>query len=147
MRVTKQINAILHPLMFKYLRRQYVKKLKNNKRLHPDAFVLADCGVAKKHKILWCRLVDAVNTNWLDMFYGMSGNADYRFVPEDIFYGVIERCLNNCNASGAFVEDKNDVCFYIPKEYQPECILRYERGVWFDGDFNPIDGLPTTARP
>ena len=139
MRVTNQINAILHPLMFKYLRHQYVKKLNINKRKHPDVFARPDTDVIKKHIALWKPLIFNVNTAWIDMFYGISGNADYQFVPEDVFYGVIERCLNNCNASGSFVEDKNDVCFYIPKQYQPMCIARYDRGVWFDGDFNPLN--------
>lgn len=139
MKLADRINVWLHPMMLGYVRRQYIKKLNVNKSKHPDVFVRVDDAVVERHKRLWRPLVKPVNTGWLDMFYGISGVADPRFVPEDVFYGVIERCLNNCNASGAFVEDKNDVCFYISKEYQPECIVRYDRGVWFDGDFNSID--------
>ena len=139
MRIANSLNLWLHPLMLRYLRRQYVKKLKINRRKHPDIFKRACDSVVTRHKELWSPLIGRVNTDWLDMFYGISGCADYRFVPEDVFYGVIERCLNNCNASGAFVEDKNDVCFYVPRQYQPRSIARYDRGVWFDDAFNPIE--------
>lgn len=138
MSLIKSCNVLLHPLMRMYLRVQYAKKLRVYKKLHPGAFKKASAISRAKHRALWGKLVKWVNTGWLDVFYGISGNDDYRFVPEDIFYGVIERCLNNCNGSGGFVEDKNDVSFYIPKRYQPHTIVRYERGMWFDGDFTPL---------
>ena len=138
MRLIKRFNALLHPLMRMYLRMQYAKKLGVYKKLHPEAFKSANAVSRAKHKALWGKLVKRVNTGWLDVFYGISGNDDYRFVPEDIFYGVIERCLNNCNGSGGFIEDKNDVYFYIPKKYQPRTVLHYERGMWFDEDFAPL---------
>ncbi|MGI6079029.1 MAG: sugar-transfer associated ATP-grasp domain-containing protein [Fastidiosipilaceae bacterium] len=82
-----------------------------------------------------------VNQGWLELFCGVSGKKDFRFVPEDVFYGVIERCLNNCNASGTQLEDKNNCRFYIPAENQPETVLSFVRGVWFDGEMNPIPRL------
>lgn len=145
MKLTDRVNHWIHPLMLQYIRHQYVKKLNVNRRKHPDFFLRAYDAARKKHKELWSPLIKTVNTDWLDMFYGISGVADPRFVPEDVFYGVIERCLNNCDSSGAFVEDKNDVCFYVPTQYLPNCIARYDRGVWFDGDFNPIDVQKATV--
>lgn len=137
MKLTDRINSWIHPWMLKYLRMQYRRKLALYRSRHPEAFKSASNQHRQAHIKLWSRLVREVNCDWLDLYYGISRSQDARFIPEDIFYGVIERCLNNCNASGAFVEDKNDVCFYIPKEFQPKCIARYDRGVWFDNDFTP----------
>ena len=139
MKLSDKLNRMFHPLMLKYLRHQYNKKLDVYRSKHPTVFKQVPDSVVESHKKLWRPLIGNVKTSWMDMFYGISGNADCRFVPEDVFYGVIERCLNNCNAAGGFIEDKNDVCFYIPKQYQPGCVVRYDRGVWFDGDFNAID--------
>lgn len=138
MKLTDRVNRWIHPVMLKYLRLQYRRKLAVCRRAHPEVFKPAGAECKGRHIALWGKLIKAVNCDWLDMFYGTSGKEDERFVPEDVWYGIIERCLNNCEASGSFVEDKNDVCFYIPKEYQPKCIVRYDRGMWFDGDFTPI---------
>ena len=139
MKLSDKINIALHPLFLKRLRRTYRKKLAINRAKHPDVFRRSTAEAISKHVRLWHPLINPVDPSWLDMFYGISGTCDPRFVPEDIFYGVIERCLNNCNAAGAQTEDKNNCCFYIPKEYQPKVVVRYVRGVWFDGSYNPID--------
>lgn len=145
MRIIDRINARIHPLMLLRLRGAYRKKLGINRRKHPDVFRAADAESRVEHIRLWRPLMKHVDPSWLDMFYGISGTCDPRFVPEDIFYGVIERCLNNCNAAGTQTEDKNNVCFYIPEECQPKVVVRYVRGVWFDGNLKPIDRSQAAA--
>lgn len=138
MRLSAKVNRFLHILMVKYVRRQYRKKIKSVLSKHPEITHLSDDTEATKHFSLWNRLLPGCSADWLNLFSSTSGVKDFRFVPEDVFYGVIERCLNNCDAAGFGVEDKSDVCFYIPKKYQPKAYLRYVRGVYFDDDFNPI---------
>ena len=139
MKLSDRFNAKIHPLMLLRLRAAYRKKLGINRRKHPEVFRAADAECKADHVRLWKPLMKRVDPAWLDMFYGISGKCDPRFVPEDIFYGVIERCFNNCNAAGTQTEDKNNYCFYVPEEYQPKVIVRYVRGVWFDGKLKPID--------
>lgn len=139
MKLSDKVNVALHPLLLKRLRRTYRKKLAINRAKHPEVFLRPKQDAIAEHIRLWQPLITPVDTSWLDMFYGISGKCDPRFVPEDIFYGVVERCLNNCNAAGMQTEDKNNCCFYIPEEYQPVVVVRYVRGVWFDGAFKPID--------
>lgn len=139
MKFTDKINRFLHPWMLNRLRGTYRKKLAINRTKHPDVFRRPPVECIAEHIRLWGPLINPVDPSWLDMFYGVSGTCDPRFVPEDIFYGVIERCFNNCNAADTQVEDKNNCCFYVQKEYQPMAIVRYVRGVWFDGEMRPID--------
>lgn len=139
MKLSDRFNAKLHPWMLARLRVAYRKKLGVNRQKHPDVFRAADAASRAEHDRLWSPLIKPVDTSWLDMFYGISGTCDPRFVPEDVFYGVIERCLNNCNAAGTQTEDKNNSIFYIPKECQPRVVVRYVRGVWFNGEMKPID--------
>ena len=139
MKLTDRINAKIHPWMLLRLRGAYRKKLGINRRKHPEVFRKADDEKRAEHIRLWRPLISPVDPSWLDMFYGISGTCDPRFVPEDVFYGVIERCLNNCNAAGTQTEDKSNCCFYIPQANQPEVVVRFVRGVWFDGQMNPID--------
>ena len=139
MRLSVKINKILHKLMVQYVRRQYRKKVNLVLAKNPEFKKNLGGAELKKHLALWNRILPGCKKDWFVQFVNISGVSDYRFVPEDVFYGVIERCLNNCDGAGFGVEDKSDVCFYIPKQYQPKAYLRYVRGVYFDNEFNPID--------
>jgi len=138
MRLTNKINALVHPAMLAYVRRQYAKKIALVEHKHPELFANVDSKVVSAHLRLWSQLAHNPSDKWLRMFAQISSSQDYRFVPEDIYYGVVERCLNNCNAAGFGVEDKSDVCFYIPADNQPKVVIRYVRGVFFDGEMGPI---------
>lgn len=50
-----------------------------------------------RHKELWRGLVPYVSPLWYRVYSNASGKADYRYVPEDVFYAVIERRLNDIN--------------------------------------------------
>ncbi len=138
MKLSAKINKMLHKLMIKYVCRQYMKINKTFEGFSPQFFKPIDPTLSEKHRKLWGQFGIEPTDRWFRLHSNISGNIDYRFCPEIIYYPVIERCLNNCDIAGASVEDKNDVTFFIPKPYQPKAIIRYVRGVWFDDDMMPI---------
>lgn len=138
MRLSEQINRFLHKKMCSYVRRSYLRQIATIAHNHPNYFAFTDEEVLAKHCQLWSRLLPGIDDRWCRMFAHLSGMSDWRYVPEDVFYCVIERCLNNCNASGTSIENKNDVDFYIPHPYRARSIVRFARGVWFDDRLNPI---------
>ena len=138
MKFTDRLNALIHPLMVKYVCNSYDKKVIADRRANPSLFVPVETAVLRRHRELWGRFGIPISDQWLRMLSGCSGFADYRFVPETVFYSVVERCLNNCDAAGYNVEDKSTCLFYIPYEWRPQTVLRYVRGVFFDGEMNAI---------
>lgn len=138
MKISATINLLLHQVLVLYVRNRYFKRLKNIIHKNPQIKKTPDKEELKRHLKLWNSLLPGCSKVAFNVFANTSGVNDARFVPPDIFYCVIERCLNNCDAAGFGIEDKNDVCFYIPKKYQPKTYLRYVRGVYFDDNFNPI---------
>ena len=138
MRLSSVFNQAIHGLMVRYVQHIYRKGIKERKNEIPEIFPKVSDQIRREHVRLWGKLGYKVNDGWLRQQIGLSGILDPRFCPEDLFYTVIERCLNHCDASGSGIENKIDSLFFIPKKYQPKIILSYMRGVFFDGDMNPI---------
>ncbi len=63
--------------------------------------------VESQHKKLWGTLYPCVNNSWLRFYSNVSGISDPQYVPEDIYYSIIERRLNDTNFSRS-VEDKGE---------------------------------------
>ena len=132
MKLSDRLNIVLHWLMRFYVVRRYSRKLRTIEKLHPDLFENRDKSYEREFKSYWKELLPLVNPRWATLYRTLSGRSDVRFVPEDVFYGVIERCLNNCNAAGNGVEDKCDVNYYIPEQHRPRVVVAFVRGVFFD---------------
>lgn len=141
MRISGKVNIAVHGVMRRYVAWRYTKKLRQISTIVPNVFENRDIAFEKEYERYWRRLLPYVNPKWGSFYAGVSGIKDVRFVPEDVFYCVMERCLNNCSGAGGYIEDKCDVNFYIPAPFRPLTILAYDRGTFFDGDFNPVSSF------
>lgn len=72
------------------------------------------------------------------MYVNLTGIEDYTFCHEDIFFTAVERIMKNCGQSGYGLEDKATLFRFVPKGYEPETVVRYERGCFYDVDLNWI---------
>ena len=115
------------------------------KRIHPDIFVDVSSDTERRHFDLWRRFDHKLSSDWLRLFKGLVDIEDPRFVPSTVYYGVVERVLNNCDGSMYGVEDKNLMSLYTPKKYRAFCVLRYVQGCFFDDDFNPLTDAEAMA--
>ncbi len=95
----------------------------------------------KAHKKLWGELKKSINPLWYLAFQEISGNKTIQYIPEDVYYTVVEPTLNNKQLSKAFA-DKNFYHQYIEADLLPDIIVRNINGVYYDSGFNPI--LPAT---
>jgi len=138
MKATDKINSWLHPFMAMRVRSKYRKEIRNWERKHPSAFARISPSVREKHFSLWGRLISSPCDNWLRLLTFLSGKSDYRFMPADVYYSSIERCLNDCDSAGNGIEDKNKVALYVPNEFMPSTLVRFVRGMFFDANFKPI---------
>ncbi len=132
------LNRMMHPFFVKRLIRTYRRQMRGFEAAHPESFGFVSDGLCRTYKRLWSKLVPNPYDGWLRLLTKLSGIEDYRFVPADAYYAVIERCLNDCNVSGAGIDDKNLMSLYAPSEFLPHVVLRYVRGVFFDEGFKAI---------
>ena len=128
----QRINRQIHPLMIRYVMRTYSKKMRWCEKRHPELFTAVDPEVTRKHLTLWGGLGLPCNDKWLRFLSNISGEADYRYCPEDLLYGCVERILNDCERGGREAEDKNQFDLYVALEDQAKTYLRYIRGTFFD---------------
>ena len=122
--------------MVRYVLRQYAKKSARVEAKHPELFRPVDASLSAKHKDLWSRLGVRSGDRWLRLHVNLTGIQDYTFCPEDIFFSRVERILNDCNNAGYGPEEKNNLFRYVPDGYEPETIVRYVRGNFFDRRMN-----------
>ena len=138
MGLRESVNGTLHKLFAARLYRSYRREMDWIRKVNPCAFAAVSLESIRRHKDLWGRFDSNLNADWLRLLTKLSEQEDYRFVPSTVYYGLIERCLNNCNAAGHGVEDKNLMALYVPEDLRAKCVLRYDRGVFFDDKFNAI---------
>lgn len=136
MYLPETINKYLHDLMAYRVMRSYKLKAKRIEREHPELFKSVDSALSDKHRALWSKVGLRCDDRWLRFFVNLTGIPDYTFCPADIFYARVERVLNDCNQAGYGPEEKNDLLNYLPRGYEPETIVRFVRGVFFDGEGN-----------
>ena len=131
-----KINGFLHPLMVQRVHRVYNRKMDQIKKRRPDLFKPVDPEITRKHLELWGRLGLPCSDKWLRLLTNMSGIADYRYCPDDLYYAVVERVLNDCDGITKILDDKNMLGKFVAAENRPKTFVRFMRGEFFDDDYN-----------
>ena len=135
MKLSDRVNAAVHPLMVRRMMWTYQKKMERVKKWHPELFSPIDSEIVTKHCELWGALGLGSTDYWVTWLSNISGTVDYRYCPEDLLYGCVERVLNDCARSGFGCEDKNQFFLYVPHEMQAKTYLRFVRGAFYDEEF------------
>ena len=136
MTLPNRINKLLHPLMVRRVHRYYNRKITQIASRRPDLFKPVDEEVTRKHLELWGRLGLQCSDKWLRLLTNMSGMADYRYCPDDLYYAVIERVLNDCDGITKILDDKNMLGKFVASENRPKTFVRFMRGEFFDDAYN-----------
>ena len=135
-RIISKLNRLVHPLLVKRVMRAYYKKSKSVELKHPELFLPVDSNLSARHRALWGRVGLKCGDRWLRLHVNLTGIQDYTFCPEDIFFARIERILNDCGIGEYGAEEKNNLLYYLPNGYEPETLVRYIRGNFFDNNGN-----------
>ncbi|MDD3014771.1 MAG: sugar-transfer associated ATP-grasp domain-containing protein [Candidatus Gastranaerophilales bacterium] len=88
-----------------------------------------------KHTEKWNVLNKRINPYWYRTYSYISGIDDINYVPEDLFYGIIEPALNDFSLTSAYA-DKNFYNKYYPDlDIFPETLLRNINGIFYDSNY------------
>lgn len=138
MTIPQRFNAWFHPIMQKRVARFYQKKMALIERQRPDLFKPVDPDVTRRHLALWGKLGLPVTDQWMRFLSNVSGIVDYTYCPDDMYYAVIERTLNDIQWGIGGLSDKNMLTQYIGSKYCPHIVLRYLRGRFCDEDYKTL---------
>lgn len=132
--LVKKIIGFLLQIRIDILSKKKLQKIQPNVRLDKKNRTQKD-----KYKKLWLQLGKKPPTLFLNLLNSISGINSYKYVPENIHYGIIEPTLNH-KAYALTFNDKNFFERYLSsfKHHFPITVLRGINGVLHDEKFKYI---------
>jgi hypothetical protein len=112
--------------------RKIWKSVKKRQPLPVDKNILAE------HRRKWKALGRSIDTRWIRTYTAVSGISSPDYIPENIYYTIVERVLNDQSFSGAYA-DKNFYDRYYDPAILPETLLRAIDGKLFNKQYEPVD--------
>lgn len=86
----------------------------------------------------WRKYTKQYASKWCRFYASRHGAFDVRFIPDDLYYGDIDRHFNN-KAMAQGVDDKNYYSLLFPEAKQPVTVFRKIAGILYDADYGFID--------
>jgi len=115
----------------------YRLKIRKIRRENPALFEPLDTALEGRHRAYWRPLQRHVDPSWLRFFTHVSGTADPRYVPQDVFHQAIERRLNDLEYAWYYA-DKN----IYERLFDPELFavthLRNVSDTYLDREYRPM---------
>lgn len=97
-----------------------------------------DSEIADQYQKRWEALsTRKLNTKWLSWYTQCSGTYSLDYVPESLYYSIIEPVLN-CSEYASSYSDKNFYDLYYPEGIFPETLLRNIGNSFYDKDYTPV---------
>ena len=110
----------------------YIKKISNIYKLLTNRIsVKFDSNLLKAHKKKWSILKKPIIDKWLKVYTIIYGKCDINFIPENIYYNIVEPRLNNKMFDMAYA-DKNFYDKHFDIDVFPYVYLRNINGVFYD---------------
>jgi len=106
----------------------YRDSIKKNSKIQDDY-------ILKSKEFLHKNFKGYQDISYHTFYPSLNGIRDYRYIPEDIFHGIIEKRLNKLEFADAY-SDKN-LYERVLKEYKgPKTAFRVIKGLFYDEDYN-----------
>lgn len=119
------------------VRLSYHMKIRRIRRAHPAYFGPLAPALEARHRAYWRSLTRRVDPSWLRYFTHVSGIADPRYVPDDLYHSIIERRLNDLDHAWYYA-DKNMYERLFDRERFVVTRLRNVSDTYLDRDFRPM---------
>jgi len=118
----KIFNLFLEKVFLFFRIIKFRRKIRFIKKKDKKLFEKVGKEVERQHVKLWKNLSPSVDTSWLRFYSKVSGVVDYRYVPEDLYYAIIERRLNDINyshrvADKCCYDELLKDCDYLPHNF------------------------------
>jgi hypothetical protein len=134
-KIKKQLIKLLINRRIKIASNHYLKKMD---KIEPDKSFVLDPEIIKMHKQKWSRIIRGkIDLRSLKWYSGFTKNNNQDFVPEYIYYTIIEPILNDQTFSLSY-SDKNFYDLIYPIGLFPETILRNIEGVYSNNLYSPF---------
>lgn len=111
--------------------------------LHPQYRRPCGAEVESQHLAIWRPLAAKISLDTFRVCWNISGHADPRIVPEELFASEIERVLAHRDWTPV-LSHKSMYSRFFPADVFPECYFHNIEGQFFDAALNPLEG---TALP
>ena len=133
--IKKQLIKLFVNRRIKRISKHFIKKINS---IEIDTNFLLDSEIIKTHKQKWSRIFrEKIHLRWLQLYSESTKINSPDFVPENIFYSIIEPIFNEQNFSLGY-SDKNFYDLFYPSGLFPETILRNIDGAYFDNAYHPV---------
>lgn len=86
-----------------------------------------------------------ISTKWAQYYSAMNGNFDPRYIPNDLYYTVVDQHFNNRKLGYGF-NDKNYYSKIFAGIKQPEIVVRKINSLIFDENYNQISEAEAKQR-
>lgn len=133
----KTLKTIIAFLYNFYKSSLYCKKIRKIYKSADFQYAQFDKTEIKAHQNLWKSLQSHINPVWYKVYAVTTGRRDPNFVPEDVYYNIIEPRLNNKQLSKGF-SDKNLYDTIYDARLLPKSILRNIDGVFYNEKFESV---------
>jgi hypothetical protein len=92
-----------------------------------------------KHQQYWGQLKRKVNPKWFQVYSFITKNPEIYYVPENIYFNLIEVKLNNRKLALAYADKNFYELFYDNTWIFPETILRNINGLFYDKGYTLLN--------
>lgn len=130
-------NSILYYALRRGIEIDWSKRFEKIFSRYPEYKNRVETEVEDEHKEYWKIFSGRINLNTLRVCKNISGIANPKYVPEDIFIADIEPTLNTTKSVEYFTY-KSFYSRWFPNASFPECFFHNVDGEWLDNDLNPI---------
>jgi hypothetical protein len=128
--------SVYNSYLFYKLKNRYAKKIskiyKNVLKTSKNSEIQLD---TTKHTNRWNILSKKINLFWFKTYSLVSGIEDADYVPEDLFYGLIEPKLNDFSVSLAYADKNFYEKFYKILNIFPDTLIRNINGIFYNSDY------------
>ena len=136
--LNRQKPLIKRWLFFNKKKIYFRRKIKNIQRILKKYYKKEISLNVSGYKRKWSVLCREVNSIWYRLFSAYSGHENLDYVPEDIYYGLIEPVLNDYSVYLAYSDKNFYDLYYKDLNVLPETVFRNINGIFYDKNYNLI---------
>ncbi len=115
----------------------YLLKIYKIYNLRKNELIEIDKKIKTEHQLKWKKLSKNIYLKWLRVFTSISGKHSADFVPENLYYTMIEPRLNNRIYTFSYADKNFYDILYPSKDIFPLIIFRKINGCFYDKNYQP----------
>lgn len=119
----------------------FIEKYNNNWKLkHQYTSHMSDLPLDYKREIedYWKKYCSRFNTDWHRFYFSQFALSDVRFIPDDVYYAIIDKHFNN-RKMNIGVDEKNYYNLWFPDTNRAKVVVRKINGIYYNANYKIIE--------